>query len=232
MNLDEIKAALRQAARPGDAEFLLGFFKTAPGQYGEGDVFIGVRVPATRKLAKMSDALSRGDVLALLRSKFHEERLLALIILVRRFERGTPEAREEIFKTYLRERKWINNWDLVDVSAPKIVGAWLLDKSREVLYGLAASKVLWDRRIAVLSTLAFIRKGEHADTVRLCEGMLGEKQDLMHKACGWMLREMGKTNQAVLVKFLEAYAAKMPRTMLRYAIERFPAGERQKYLNC
>jgi 3-methyladenine DNA glycosylase AlkD len=230
MKIDELKAGLRQAARPGDAEFLQRFFKTGPGQYGEGDVFIGVRVPATRTLAKQSDPLSLDEVLALLRSKYHEERLLALIILARRYERGSEAARKVVFEMYLRETKWINNWDLVDVSAPKIVGAWLLDKPREILYELAASKLLWDRRIAVLSTLAFIRKSQFADTVRLCEGMLGDKQDLMHKACGWMLREAGKMDAAVLKQFLDQHAPRMPRTMLRYAIERLTLSERKGYL--
>jgi 3-methyladenine DNA glycosylase AlkD len=230
MKLDELREKLRSAARPGDAEFLQGFFKTGPGQYGEGDVFIGVRVPVVRKLAKETDGLKMREVLSLLRSKYHEERLLALIILVRRFEWGTESERKEIFDIYLREKRWINNWDLVDVSAPKIVGAWLLDKPRKILGDLASSSNVWDRRIAVLSSFAFIRKGQFADSLQLCERLLQDKQDLIHKACGWMLRELGKRDRATLIKFLDEHAAHMPRTMLRYAIERLTPAERKRYL--
>jgi 3-methyladenine DNA glycosylase AlkD len=230
MKLTELKKALREAARPGDADFLKRFFKTGPGQYGEGDVFIGVRAPVFRKLAKDADELPMDDVLTLLASKYHEERTLALSILVHRFERGSEKERQEIFKIYLREKKGINNWDLVDISAPKIVGAWLLDKPREVLSELVDSKNIWDRRIAVLATLTFIRDGQFADTIQFCERLLGEKHDLMHKACGWMLREVGKRDEAVLRKFLDQHAARMPRTMLRYSIERLAPKDRQKYM--
>lgn len=230
MNVAELKTALRAAARPGDAEFLQRFFKTGPGEYGEGDVFIGVRVPAIRKLAAQSGALELARVLPLLQSQYHEERLLALVMLVRRFERGAAEERQQLFHLYLREVRWINNWDLVDVSAPNIVGAWLLDKPRDPLRALARSPGLWERRIAVVATFAFIRKHQYEDTLQLSEHLLGDRHDLIHKACGWMLREVGKRDLSALTNFLDRHADRMPRTMLRYAIERLPPAQRQAYL--
>lgn len=230
MTLDEIKAALRQAARPGDAEFLQRFFKTAPGEYGAGDVFLGVRVPAVRQLARRGDGLARAEVLQLLRSRFHEERLLALVLLVRRFERGTEPERQEVVDLYLREIQWVNNWDLVDVSAPTILGGWLLTRPRGLLNRLGRSPSLWERRIAVLATFALIRAGQYADTLRLCGRLLNDREDLMHKACGWMLREIGKRDRATLLEFLEAHVAVMPRTTLRYAIEHLSPAERKRWL--
>ena len=230
MNVAELKIALRAAARPGDAEFLQRFFKTGPGEYGEGDVFIGVRVPAIRKLAAQGGALELAQVLPLLQSQYHEERLLALVMLVRRFERGAAEERQQLFHLYLREVRWINNWDLVDVSAPNIVGAWLLDKPRDPLRTLARSPGLWERRIAVVATFAFIRKRQYEDTLQLSEHLLGDRHDLIHKACGWMLREVGKRDLSALTNFLDRHAARMPRTMLRYAIERLPPAQKQAYL--
>lgn len=229
-DLAQIRRMLRAAARREDAVILQRFFKTGPGEYGEGDVFLGVRVPAARKLVRQTDGLRLAEVRTLLHSPFHEERLLALLVLVRRFERGEDEDRERLFDLYLRETRFINNWDLVDLSAPNIVGTWLLTRPRDILDALAGSGNLWERRIAVLATFAFIRAGQFDDGVRLCRRLLADKHDLMHKACGWMLREIGKRDVAVLEKFLEAHAAQMPRTMLRYAIERFPEKQRQAWL--
>jgi 3-methyladenine DNA glycosylase AlkD len=227
-SLGTIRQLLRASARPGDAAFLQRFFKTGPGQYGEGDRFL--RVPATRHVARQSDGLNLEEVQALLHSEWHEERLLALLILVRRFERGDLALRQQIYDFYLRQTQFINNWDLVDLSAPNIVGVWLLDNPRAVLDPLARSSNLWERRIAVLATLAFIRRGEFADTLRLCEGLLDEGHDLMHKACGWMLREVGKRDLGALEGLLQRHATRMPRTMLRYAIEKFPEPQRKAWL--
>jgi 3-methyladenine DNA glycosylase AlkD len=228
--LAHIRRLLRDCANDRDAAISQRFFKTGPGDYGEGDVFLGVRVPATRKVARQADGLSFADVRNLLHSKFHEERLLALLILVHRFERGDGQTRQCIFDLYLRETKFINNWDMVDLSAPNIVGNWLLARPRGLLKELAGSKNLWERRIAMLATFAFIRAGQFEDTFRLCRRLLGDSHGLMHKACGWMLREVGKRDVVVLEKFLQAHAGEMPRTMLRYAIERFPERKRKAWL--
>jgi 3-methyladenine DNA glycosylase AlkD len=230
LSVARLRRRLREAARPEDARALQRFFKTGPGDYGEGDVFLGVRVPAIRALVRQADGLSVTQAQGLLRSKFHEERLLALLLLVRRFQRGDDRARETIFRLYLRETRCINNWDLVDLSAPHILGGWLLRRDRSILHELAGSSGLWRRRMAVLATLAFIRAGQFQDTVRLCEKLLSDRHDLMHKACGWMLREAGKRDAGVLRRFLRAHAPRMPRTMLRYAIERLPEPERRQWL--
>ncbi len=224
-------AALRALEDPQQAEFLLRFFKTGPGQYGEGDRFLGIRVPVTRAVAKRFCGLSSNDVVSLLQSPWHEVRLLALLVWVEQFQRGEASVREGIVQSYLAQAAQVNNWDLVDLSADKILGAWLLGRPRvKLLDRLAASPLLWERRIAVVCTLALIRKGEFADTVRLCEKLLGEKHDLMHKACGWMLREVGKKSLGTLRDFLDTHAAVMPRTMLRYSIEKLEPQERNRYL--
>ena len=229
-NLAGVRRLLRAAARPEDAAVVRRFFKTGPGQYGEGDRFLGVRVPALRRVVLQSDGLDWSGLRALLRSGYHEERLLALLLLVRWFERGTPDARERIFRFYLANTRYINNWDLVDLSAPRIAGAWLLDRPRDILDGLAVSPNLWERRIAVLATFAFIQSGQFDDLHRVVEKLLPDRHDLIHKACGWMLREAGKRNRRALVEFLELHAAAMPRTMLRYAIEKLPPPERRRWL--
>ena len=232
MSLNHLRTAIHQFATPAKAASSQRFFKTGPGEYGEGDRFLGLTVPEIRSLVPQTDGLSEDDVLALLRSEWHEERLLALLIWVRRFEKAKKDdaARERIVQHYLKHTRWVNNWDLVDSSAPYILGAWLLKRDRAVLQTLAKSKNLWEQRIAVLTTQAFIRAGEFADTMTLCEGFLDHPHDLMHKACGWMLREVGKRDEAVLRSFLDQHVAKMPRTMLRYAIEKLPITERQNYL--
>ncbi len=232
MQLPALRQELRRFAGPEAAAGALRFFKTGPGEYGAGDQFLGVTVPQTRSLLPASDALSEADVLTLLRSEWHEERLLALLIFVRRFTRAAHDepTRAHLVKLYLANTAWINNWDLVDSSAPQILGTWLLARDRQVLYRLAKSKSLWEQRIAIIATQALIRAGQFADTLALCEHFLPHPHDLIHKACGWMLREVGKRDGAVLRRFLQQHAGRMPRTMLRYAIEKFSPTERQHYL--
>ncbi len=224
-----LRAALHAAARPADAPVRHKFFKTGPGEYAEGDIFLGVKVPDTRRLVRDSDPLDDKDILALLRSPIHEERLLALLIMVRRYERREAE-REAIVALLLRETKFIDNWDLVDSSAPYILGPWLLRRDRSPLQTLAGSASLWERRIAMLATFAFIRAGDFSTTLELAARLLSDRHDLMHKATGWMLREVGNRDPAELRKFLSSHAGAMPRTMLRYAIEKLPPAERAQWL--
>jgi 3-methyladenine DNA glycosylase AlkD len=221
---------LRAAANPSTAVGLQRFFKTGPGQYAEGDRFLGVMVPQTRAVARQCARLSRRDVVALLRSPYHEERLLALIVLTRQFQRGTEAGRRSLFRLYVDHRMGVNNWDLVDASAPYIVGPHLERRSRALLDRLAGSRRLWDRRIAVLATLHFIRNGEYGPTLSLCERLLTDREDLIHKACGWMLREVGRRDRRGLERFLRRHATVMPRTMLRYAIEHWPPSVRRRYM--
>ncbi|MEI7730153.1 MAG: DNA alkylation repair protein [Verrucomicrobiota bacterium] len=228
--LPDIRRQLHTAASVEQAANLQRFFKTGPGQYGAGDVFLGIKVPPIRRLVPSGDEMALAEVCELLHSRYHEERLLALLILVRRFQRSEPPMQQKIFELYLRETRYINNWDLVDLSAPQIVGGWLLIRPRKLLDDLARSELLWERRIAVLATFTFIRHGQFDDTLRLCERLLNDPHDLMHKACGWMLREVGKREVVVLSAFLEQHALAMPRTMLRYAIERYPETQRQAWL--
>ena len=221
---------MRREASPKAARFLQRFFKTGPGEYGAGDKFIGIRVPVTRKLARKFRELPRRAVVALLQSPIHEERLLALIILVNAYQRGDDAERAEIYKLYLAQLDRVNNWDLVDSSAPYLIGPHLLNRSRTTLFRLARSQNLWHRRVAVLATFHFIRAGDFADTLRLAERLRDDEHDLMHKAVGWMLREIGKRDVVVFRKYLDQHAAFMPRTMLRYAIEKLSERERRRYL--
>lgn len=221
---------MRRLASPSDAKILQRFFKTGPGEYGEGDVFLGLRVPVTRRLAKQFAGLEECDIVALLRSEIHEERLLALILLVNRYERDVA-ARPNIYKFYLTHLSRVNNWDLVDSSAPYIVGPHLLTRSRKILFQLARSPNIWRRRVAMLAAFHFIRAGDFTDALRLAELLRDDEHDLMHKAVGWMLREIGKRDETVLKHYLDQHAGKMPRTMLRYAIEKCSPRERQKYLS-
>lgn len=232
LNLPELRQKLREASHPSQAAIARRFFKTGPGEYGEGDHFLGLKVPQIRAELPHTDALREADVLDLLHSEWHEERLLALLVLVRRFSRAKrdADAQKRIVSLYLANTKWINNWDLVDSSAPQILGAWLLQRDRSLLDTLAASTSLWEQRIAVLTTQAFIRAGDYADTLRLSALFLSHPHDLMHKACGWMLREVGKRDVKPLLTFLDSHAAKMPRTMLRYALEKLPDKTRKDYL--
>ncbi|MEN6458207.1 MAG: DNA alkylation repair protein [Thermoguttaceae bacterium] len=222
---------LRSFADPEQAAILARFFKTGPGQYGEGDKFIGVKVPVTRKVAKEFTSLPLTEIECLLHSEIHEERLLALVILVGQFEKGDNAIKKQIYDLYLANTSYINNWDLVDLSAPQIVGGYLETRSRKPLERLAKSKSLWERRISILATFHFIREGDFADTIRIAKMLLKDKEDLIHKAVGWMLREVGKRDVVVLEEFLGNHCRVMPRTMLRYAIERFPEGKRRGYMN-
>jgi len=230
MTEQKIKKYLRQFASKEKAKLLQGFFKTGPGQYGEGDIFLGVMVPNIRLTVKEFADAPLPEVLKLLRSHYHEERLLALLLLVRKFEKGDEVVRKRIYALYLKNRSYINNWDLVDLSAPRIVGPYLDGGSRSLLYRFVKSKNLWERRIAILATAHFIRQSDFVDVLALAEALLDDDQDLMHKAVGWMLREVGKKDVAVLEGFLRKHYDRMPRTALRYSIERFPEAKRQKYL--
>ena len=229
--LSALKSDLKKLASPKRAEISLRFFKTGEGQYGEGDVFIGVVVPDIRNVAKKHKDLSLADAAKLLKSKIHEERLTALFILVDKFQRGSDSDKEKIYKLYLQNTKYINNWDLVDLSAPKIVGAYLSDKPRNILYQLAHSKSLWERRIAILATFDFIRQNDFIDGLKIAKILLRDGHDLIHKAVGWQLREIGKRRLAVEQNFLKQHYKIMPRTALRYAIEKFPEAKRKAYLN-
>ncbi len=222
--------SLQSLACPEQAAILARFFKTGPGQYGEGDKFIGVKVPVIRKVAKNFESLPAAEVECLLHSEVHEERLLALVILVTQVEKADKAARKRVYDLYLANTRNINNWDLVDLSAPQIIGGFLETRSRRPLYRLAKSASLWERRIGIVATHWFIRHGDFADTIRLAEKLLKDDQDLIHKAVGWMLREVGKRDEAVLEEFLGQQCQVMPRTMLRYAIERFPEKKRLGYL--
>lgn len=220
-------ASLKNSER---AQISLRFFKTGPGQYGEGDRFLGLTVPQTRTLAKTCGDLAQKEVDQLMHSPWHEERLLALFILIAQFKKGSQQRKKEIYHYYLDSTQWINNWDLVDTSARDVVGVYLLDRPRDVLFELARSKSLWERRIAIIATFAFIRGEQYQDSMKLVELLMLDTHDLMHKACGWVLREIGKKNVQVLKNFLQRHYRHMPRTMLRYAIERFPEEVRKKYL--
>jgi 3-methyladenine DNA glycosylase AlkD len=251
--LQAARDALHACADPSRARILQRFFKTGPGEYGEGDRFIGVRVPDTRRVARAFRNLSFADLETLLQSGIHEERLLALVILNGRFRKGTGDEQAAIYRMYLSNTERINNWDLVDVSAEHIVGAYLYNTRvraasgktapagktaptgeqecvGERLSALARSESLWERRIAIMASFHFIRKGEYTETLRLVELLLPDPEDLIHKAAGWMLREIGKRDQRVEEEFLGKHYQQMPRTMLRYAIEKFPEERRRQYL--
>ena len=231
MSLSAVRKALREYADPKHAAVGQRFFKTGPGEYGEGDVFLGLRVPQTRLVAKQFRDLSQAAIEKLLHSKFHEERFLALCVLVSQFERGKDNAtRKSIYDYYLSNTAFINNWDLVDCSAHKIVGPYLETRSRAQLTKLAKSKSLWERRIAIISTFHFIRQNDFHTTLDIALLLLDDKEDLIHKAVGWMLREAGNRDQESLEAFLMDHYPEMPRTMLRYAIEKLPEKTRKAYL--
>jgi 3-methyladenine DNA glycosylase AlkD len=230
MKAREVQARLRSLANPEHVKTLSWFFKTGPGQYGEGDKFIGLKVPVLRKLAKEYKTLPLGEIERLLHSEIHEERLFALMLLVMQSSKADVVGKKAIHKFYLANTRSINNWDLVDLSAPQIVGAFLADKDRKILYKLARSKSLWQRRIAIVATFAFIRADDFGDTLALAEILLGDREDLLHKATGWMLREVGKRDLPALEGFLDKHTLAMPRTMLRYAIEKLPEKKRLAYL--
>ena len=229
--VDQAKAGLHALSDTAHASTMQRYFKTGPGEYAEGDRFIGVRVPQVRQIAKKFRNIPLNEIPVLLASPVHEERLLALIILTLLYPRSGPATQQEIYRLYLQYMPYINNWDLVDVSAMHIVGAHLFRRSREPLRTLAKSHNLWYRRIAILSTFHFIRKEEYDDTLKIAELLLKDAEDLIHKAVGWMLREVWKRDCAAVEPFLKQHTADMPRTMLRYAIERMPEQLRKKYLD-
>jgi len=229
-SLNDIQTHLRGIANPATAQILQRFFKTAPGEYGAGDVFLGIKVPPLRALVKIYRSTPLKVIAALLKSKFHEERLFALLLLIDCYQRGSAEDKKPAYELYLASTDRISNWDLVDVSAPHIVGDFLADKPRDVLYELVKSNSLWERRIAIIATFHFIRRNEFADTLALSESLLSDSHDLIHKAVGWMLREVGKRDMATEEHFLLRHYHTMPRTMLRYAIERFPKERYRQYL--
>jgi len=230
MTANDIRVKLKSLGSPERAEMSKRYFKTGPGQYGEGDIFYGNSAAEMRGLARDYQALADDEILKLLRSPFHEERAVALLIFVRRFAKADSATRRRIYALYLAHTAFINNWDLVDVSAPHVVGAYLADKSRKPLYRLVRSRSLWERRISIVATFHFIRQNDFSDTLELSQRLLADKEDLIHKAAGWMLREVGKRDTDAARTFLAEHYQRMPRTMLRYAIERFPEAERQAYL--
>jgi 3-methyladenine DNA glycosylase AlkD len=226
----DTRKRLRDLKDREKAKILQRFFKTGPGQYGEGDLFLGIPVPRLRKLCRDCGDAAQQEVEALLKSSVHEERLLALLILIRKYNGEDESGKKRIYTFYLKSTRWINNWDLVDLSAPNILGDFLMDRSRKPLYELARSPVLWKRRIAILATFRFIKEQQFDDTLRISEVLLRDKEDLIQKAVGWMLREVGKRDQVAEEAFLKEHCRQMPRTMLRYAIERFPAAKRELYM--
>ena len=229
--LNELKKDLAMAADPEKAVILRRFFKTNKGEYGYGDKFLGIVVPAQRRIARNYLDLPLADIERLLHSPYHEERLTALLMLTYLYPKAAPAQQAAIYKLYLANLAYINNWDLVDLSAPNIVGAHLLKRPRAILYRLARNKHLWTRRVAMLATFEFLKNGQADDTIALAEILLRDEHDLIQKAVGWMLREMGKRcGQKRLTDFLDQYAREMPRMMLRYSIERLPENQRLKYL--
>ncbi len=230
VTLREIRSELRKLGSPEKARKTRRFFKTGPGEYGQGDVFLGVNAPELKRLVREYQDVPQPVVRQLLTSSIHEERALALLILVRRYLKGTESERARIYELYLRNTRYVNNWDLVDGSAEHIVGAFLMDKSKKPICRMALSRNLWERRIAIISTFHFIKQGDFSETLKISEMLLQDEEDLIHKATGWMLREVGKRDIATEEKFLKKHYKKMPRTMLRYAIERFPESKRQRYL--
>ena len=230
MKYQDIISCLDELANPEIAQHSQRYFKTGKGEYGYGDKFLGIRVPVLRKHVKLFQDTNISNVEKLLKSKYHEVRLFSLLLMVRKFSKGDIEEQEKIYNLYLLHTKYINNWDLVDSSAPYIVGPWLYDKDRSVLYKLAYSKMLWERRISIMSTAYFIKNDQFNDTLKISNILLSDSEDLIHKAVGWMLREIGNRDIEVEEKYLKKYYKKMPRVMLRYAIEKFNKERRQAYL--
>ena len=230
MSLAKLKKEIREKSSKEKSKIYTKFFKTGKGEYGEGDIFLGLTVPEQRILAREYTNLVLDDVKRLLESKYHEHRLMGLFILVYKYEKSNEKEKAGIKDFYLENKHRGNNWDLVDCIADKILGKHLIDKDKKVLYELAKSESIWDRRIAIISTFEFIKNGKFEDTLKISGILLKDEQDLIHKAVGWMLREIGKRDLETLEKFLKRHYKKMPRTMLRYAIEKFPEIKRKKYL--
>ena len=229
-SLREVKRELHALTNAREAEHFQRFFKTGKGQYGEGDRFLGIRVPQLRALVRGFRSLPVEHVLTLLRSEWHEQRLLALLLLVEHYRRGTDAERKAIYRAYLAHTQYINNWDLVDSSAEHIVGPQLNPEKPRALDALVRSELLWERRIAVLATFHWVKQSEFRPTLLMAKRLLNDRHDLIHKAVGWMLREVGKRDLAVEERFLRVHHRGMPRTMLRYAIERLPEPRRRQYL--
>lgn len=227
----DMRAAIREHANPEIAEHSTRFFKSGKGEYGEGDRFHGVRVPVVRSLVQNFRDAQLRSVVSLLKSPWHEERLFAVLLMAEQYKRGNSDKKQAVFDGYIENRAFVNNWDIVDSSAHKIVGPHLQPGSRDLLYDLAVAESLWDRRIAMMSTYHYIRQDDFDDTLKLARILRDDEQDLIHKIVGWMLREVGNRDRAAEEKFLKRHYRKMPRTMLRYAIEKFPEPRRKAYLN-
>jgi len=230
VSLKDLQFSLKKSSNIEQAKALQKYFKTGPGEYGEGDIFLGIKVPALRSIARQHPDLTFDELRELIISPVHEERMAALMILVKRFPGSEPEEKEKIYKFYLQNSKNINNWDLVDLSAPQIVGGYLIDRNKRILEKLADSKNLWEKRISILATFRFIKGNQFDTAFIIAEKLLNDKNDLIHKAVGWMLREIGKRDLTAEEEFLKDRFKKMPRTMLRYAIEKFPENKRKAYL--
>jgi 3-methyladenine DNA glycosylase AlkD len=232
LTVKELRAELKNNTNLEKAKILQGFFKTGKGQYGEGDKFLGIVVPVLRRISKKYIHLELSEIKSLLKGKYHEERLVGLFILVLRFNKAEESGRKDIYNFYLHNMSAVNNWDLVDLTAPNIAGQYLADKDKSVLYKFAKSSNLWERRVAMLATFNFIRSHEHEVALKVADILVNDKQDLIQKAVGWMLREVGKhCGEGILKDFLKTRYGKMPRTMLRYAIERFSEAVRKQYLS-
>jgi 3-methyladenine DNA glycosylase AlkD len=232
VDISRLKEELRNAADPEQAKNLHRFFKTGKGEYGEGDVFLGIKVPVQRKIAGKYRNLPLKEIIGLLQTNIHEHRLVSLVILIHKYNKTNEEGKREIFNLYLKNTGRINNWDLIDLSAPKIVGHWLLDKKRDILYKLARSSDLWEKRIGIMASFAFIKHKQSEDALNIAEILLHDEHDLIHKAVGWMLREVGnRVSRVEEEKFLKKHYKIMPRTMLRYAIEKFDEEKRRFYMN-
>ncbi len=228
--LSDLIKDIQILANPQKAKTFLRFFKTGKGEYGEGDKFLGLTVPSQRLIAKKYKEMELEHIEKVLSSPFHEYRLIALMILIYKFKKADEKDKKIIFDLYLKNTKYINNWDLVDLSAPNIVGNYLLDRDRNILYKLAKSDCLWEKRIAIISTYAFIRNSQFNETLEISKILLNDKHDLIHKAVGWMLREIGKRNVGAEKMFLKENYQQIPRTALRYAIEKFPEDLRLAFL--
>lgn len=228
--VEDVKDHLSQISNPDHAQISARYFKTGPGEYGEGDLFRGVRVPVLRSLARSLKHLEIDHIELLLRSEYHEDRLLSLILMVNLFKAGAADKQRRLYRLYLANTRYINNWDLVDTSAEHIVGGYLSERARTSLYLLAESRDLWKRRISIMSTFYFIKNRDYSDALKICQYLIDDTEDLIHKACGWMLREIGNRDLAVEEAFLDEHATRLPRTMLRYAIEKFTVPQRQHYM--
>jgi len=228
--VEDVKHQLSLLSNSDHAKISARFFKTGPGEYGEGDIFRGVRVPVLRTLARSLRHLEIDDIELLLQSPYHEDRLLSLILMVNLFKTGAAAEQRRLYRVYLANTRYINNWDLVDASAEHIVGGYLRERDRTPLYRLAESPNLWKRRISIMSTFHFIKNRDYSDALKICHLLIGDTEDLIHKACGWMLREIGNRKLAAEEAFLDEHALMLPRTMLRYAIEKFTVARRKHYM--